>query len=142
MPSRELMVREELYCLLNKLKVANLATVKPNGAPHVVPVSFIFSKRKIWFTSKKGSLKCNNILKNNKVALSIIGQEQVILIQGTAAIVGPLERYMSPQLSQAFLRKYSRKRRKNSNSVLVSVKPNATFAGKYGKKQTRVPFQL
>ncbi len=142
MGSSERMDPHQLRHLLNELKVANLATVRPTGAPHVVPVSFVLSDWHLYFTTRRDSTKCRNIVKNNKVALSILGQKYVVVIEGTAEIRGPLEESMSSELSKAFLRKYSRERRKGPNTVLVHVKPTRILSGKFGQRQRPLKLQI
>jgi len=126
--------------LLSEVKVANLATSNPEGAPHLVPISFIHNDGKLYFTSRMHSTKCKNILQNNRVALSIIGAETVVLIQGTATVLGPLQTYLTPELARTFLKKYSRKRRTSSDSVLVRVHPVKVLAGRLGRRQRRIEF--
>lgn len=136
------MNRQQLRHLLDKLKLANLATVKPNGTPHIVPISFVVSDGDLWFTSKKTSIKCRNILKNNNVAVSIVGHKHVILIEGTAEILSPLEESLTPELSKAFVSKYYRARRNGPDAVLVKVKPVRILGGKFGRKQVPLDFGI
>jgi len=124
--------------ILNEVRVASLATVRETGAPHLAPVSFVLFDHHLYFTSKGSSIKCRNILGNKQVALSIIGPREAILIEGEAAIIGPREQSMSPELIQAFLEKYARPRRKSEGSVLVCVKPVRILLGKLGRRQRLV----
>lgn len=126
--------------LLSEVKVANLATSDFEGTPHLVPISFIYDDGQIYFTSRMHSTKCKNILQNTHVALSIIGTETVVLVQGTATIVGPLQTELTPKLSRTYLNKYSRERRTSPDSVLVRVQPIKVFAGCLGRRQRRVDF--
>jgi nitroimidazol reductase NimA-like FMN-containing flavoprotein (pyridoxamine 5'-phosphate oxidase superfamily) len=132
------MIDESIGKILNDAKVASLATVRPTGAPHVAPVSFVIFNHHLYFTSKESSVKCQNILQNKHVALSIIGSGEVVLVEGEASIIGPRERSMTPELSQAFLEKYARPRRMSEGSVLIRVKPVRVLAGKLGRRQRPV----
>ena len=49
--------------------VAHVATVRPDGRPHVTPVSFGAWDGKAYLMASEGSVKLNNILHNPKVAL-------------------------------------------------------------------------
>ena len=132
------MIDQNVRKTLNDAKVASLATVRPTGAPHVAPVSFVVFDNYLYFTSKESSVKCQNILGNKRVALSILGRREVVLVEGEASIIGEKGESMSPKLTQAFLEKYARPRRKNEGSVLVRVKPVRILLGKLGRRQRPV----
>jgi len=132
------MVDETVRKILSDAKVASLATIRPTGIPHIAPVSFVLFDHHLYFTSKESSVKCRNILRNNHVALSIIGSKEVVLVEGEASIIGPRERSITPQLSQAFLEKYTRPRRESEGSVLVRIKPVRLLVGKLGRRQRPV----
>ncbi|MGO9646235.1 MAG: pyridoxamine 5'-phosphate oxidase family protein [Candidatus Bathyarchaeia archaeon] len=129
---------ESVRRVLNEVKVASLATVREIGAPHLAPVSFVLFDHYLYFTSKESSMKCRNILGNKLVALSIIGPSEAVLVEGEASIIGPREESMSPELTQAFLEKYARPRRKSEGSVLVRVKPIRILLGRLGRRQRPV----
>jgi len=129
---------ESVRRILNEVKVASLATVRQTGAPHLTPVSFVLFDHYLYFTSKENSIKCRNILGNKRVALSIIGPSEAVLVEGEASIIGPREESMSPELTQTFLEKYARPRRKSEGSVLVRVKPVRILLGKLGRRQKPV----
>lgn len=129
---------DRVHRILNEAKVASLATVRLTGAPHLAPISFVFFDHYLYFTSKENSIKCRNILGNKRVALSIIGSSEAVLIEGEASVIGPREGSMTRELAQAFLEKYARPRRKSEGSVLVRVKPVRILLGKLGRRQRPV----
>ena len=129
---------DSVHRTLNEVKVASLATVRQTGAPHLAPVSFVLFDHSLYFTSKENSIKCRNILGNRRVALSIIGPSEAVLIEGEASIIGPREASMTPELIQAFVEKYARPRRKSEGSVLVRVKPVRILLGRLGRRQRPV----
>lgn len=53
--------------------IGRLATVSPSGQPHVVPVSYRFDGRSIYFGgwNLKGSLKFRNLARNPLVAMVV-----------------------------------------------------------------------
>jgi nitroimidazol reductase NimA-like FMN-containing flavoprotein (pyridoxamine 5'-phosphate oxidase superfamily) len=70
-------------------EVARLATVGPDGLPHVVPVCFIYSSGAFWVATDYGTRKFGNLQRNRKVALLVdVGQysNRGVLIQGKARI--------------------------------------------------------
>jgi nitroimidazol reductase NimA-like FMN-containing flavoprotein (pyridoxamine 5'-phosphate oxidase superfamily) len=129
---------DSVHRILNEVKVASLATVRQTGAPHLAPVSFVLFNHYFYFTSKENSIKCRNIRGNKRVALSIIGSSEAVLIEGEASIIGPREASMTPEIAQAFLEKYARPRRESEGSVLVRVKPVRILLGKLGRRQRPV----
>jgi len=67
-----------------------LATCHDN-IPHVVPVSYIFEDNQFYFATDFETIKYENIIKNNHVALVIDVYDSVdnkaVCIQGTATII-------------------------------------------------------
>jgi len=53
--------------------LGRVATVSPDGAPHVVPVEFEFDGRYIYFSGRQlvRSLKFRHLLQNDKVAIVV-----------------------------------------------------------------------
>ena len=52
--------------------VAHIATVLPDGAPHSVPIWFIFESGRIAFFTQTGTRKARNIERDPRVAFSIL----------------------------------------------------------------------
>ncbi len=70
-------------------EVVRLATVGPDGLPHVVPVCYIYSSGAFWVATDYRTRKYRNLQKNKKVASLVdVGQysNRGILIQGKARI--------------------------------------------------------
>jgi PPOX class probable F420-dependent enzyme len=61
--------------LLDKKAFAQLATVMPDGSPHVTPVWWDYDGNHIRINSAKGRVKDKNMRRNKEVALSIIDPE-------------------------------------------------------------------
>lgn len=61
-----------------------LATVGPDGAPHVVPVGTVWLDGVGYFTSGPGARKARNIAKNPKVNVTFATQPFDIVVKGTA----------------------------------------------------------
>jgi len=58
--------------LLDQPTFANLATIMPDGTPHVTPVWFDFDGQNILVNTAKGRVKDRNMRRNRSVALSIM----------------------------------------------------------------------
>lgn len=70
-------------------EVARLATIGPDGLPHVVPICYVYSSGMFWVATDYETRKYHNLQKNKNVALLIdVGEysNRGILIQGTARI--------------------------------------------------------
>ena len=63
---------EYLDLLQQKVTVANLATIMPDGTPQVTPVWFDYRDGKVRVNSAKGRVKARNMKENAPVALSIL----------------------------------------------------------------------
>src|SRR5262245_39073267 len=75
--------------ILADARTAKLATVRPDGRPHVAPVWFTLDGDDLLFTTGANTVKGKNILANPPVAISV--DEEVfpfafVLIEGTAKI--------------------------------------------------------
>lgn len=96
--------------------VAHVATVRPDGRPHVSPVSFGSWDGKAYATIVDGAVKLNNIRYNPKVALSIATDERpykYVLLEGEGRVTQEnseqvLERiligYLGPERGSALTR--------------------------------------
>lgn len=66
------LIPESHLDILKKKAFAHVATIGPNGEPHSSPVWFDFDGEYLYFSNTKTRQKYKNILKNPKVALSIL----------------------------------------------------------------------
>jgi nitroimidazol reductase NimA-like FMN-containing flavoprotein (pyridoxamine 5'-phosphate oxidase superfamily) len=75
---------------LSNNECCRLATCHDN-IPHIVPVSYIFEDNQFYFATDFETIKYENIIKNNHVALVIDVYDSVdnkaVCIQGTATII-------------------------------------------------------
>lgn len=61
-----------LPVLKDKLALAHLATLMPDGSPQVTPVWFFYENGKFIVNTARGRVKDKNMTKNARVALSIM----------------------------------------------------------------------
>lgn len=74
---------------LEENEVGRLATICPDGMPHVVPVCYIYRSGALWVAVDYDSKKYRNLLPNNKVALIVdagYDSNRGMLVQGRARI--------------------------------------------------------
>src|SRR4051794_29940407 len=64
-----------------------LATVRPDGRPHVVPIGPAWLDGALYFTTGQGTRKEQNLAHNAHCALSLGGKGFDLVVEGTAAKV-------------------------------------------------------
>ncbi len=65
-----------------------LATVRPNGAPHLVPIWFVWMAGKIYLCTGADSVKTRNLRENPRVSLALEDGNQPVVIEGAAQLIG------------------------------------------------------
>jgi hypothetical protein len=68
----------EMLNLLTEINYGVLGTISSNGYPYTVPLNYIFHNNKIYFHCAKIGHKIDNILFNDKVSFTVVGEEQII----------------------------------------------------------------
>lgn len=64
-----------------------IATVRPNGKPHLVPVWFVSVDEKLYICIEPSSVKGKNLRKNPNACLALENGSHPIICQGFAQIV-------------------------------------------------------
>ena len=73
--------------LLFGTRTAKVATVRPNGSPHVAPVWFVLDGNELVFTTNKNSVKEKNLLRDPHVMVSTDDEKppfSFVLVDGAA----------------------------------------------------------
>jgi PPOX class probable F420-dependent enzyme len=89
--------------LLLGTRTAKLATVRPDGRPHVAPVWFDLDGDQLVFTTGKDSVKGKNLLRNPRVMLSVDDEHPpfaFVLIEGVAQASEPSPDALLPWTTQ------------------------------------------
>jgi len=63
-----------------------VATGRPDGRPHLVPVWFIWLDDKLYFVTETESQKFTNVYHNQRIALSLPDTANVVIIEGEAHV--------------------------------------------------------
>ncbi|MEW5956963.1 MAG: pyridoxamine 5'-phosphate oxidase family protein [Chloroflexota bacterium] len=66
-----------------------LATVRPDGRPHLTPVWFAWHGNKLYACIEAGSVKARNLRQNPRLSLALENGSQPVIGEGTAALVSP-----------------------------------------------------
>jgi PPOX class probable F420-dependent enzyme len=142
------MSKTQIRRFLNKgTFTGKLATVKKDGSSHVVPIWFVLDYRNnednlgnIYFTTFIGSVKAENIQRDNRISICIDDQTPLfsfVTIHGTAELypykqkevlkwaTRIAKRYMGKKHSKAY-----GERNSGEGAVLVRIKPTKIIAEK------------
>ncbi len=106
-----------------EMNMIHIATVKPSGKPHVVPVLALYYDGKLYFSADRNSAKVKNILNNNNVATITADSYKAVVIEGKARLLG--ENEVANRIAELFQEKHPWKPRfeRKSNQVLVEITP-------------------
>ncbi|NJN19718.1 MAG: pyridoxamine 5'-phosphate oxidase [Oscillochloris sp.] len=66
-----------------------LATVRPDGRPHLVPLWYVWAAGRIYLCIQANSVKARNMQANPEVSLALDHGERPVLVEGVAAILEP-----------------------------------------------------
>lgn len=105
---------------LRQEKIIWLATTRPNGAPHLVPLWFAWDGRKVYFATPPATRKMRNIRHNPRVAISLPDGMNVVILEGEASPVDGAERRHAAAL---FNEKYEWDFAEDPDYVVVGVTP-------------------
>lgn len=67
-----------------------LATVKPNGTPHLVPVWFVWLDDRAYIRTARRSVKARNIERNPSVTFALEDGNDPVVISGQARFISEL----------------------------------------------------
>jgi PPOX class probable F420-dependent enzyme len=113
----EKMSREEcLLFMVEKTRTAKVATVRPDGRPHVAPVWFDLDGDKLIFTTFETTVKGKNLRHNPYVSISLDDEESphaYVVYEGKAEVIDDMDllrtwatklggKYMGQDVAEAF----------------------------------------
>jgi PPOX class probable F420-dependent enzyme len=142
------MSKTQIRRFLNKgTFTGKLATVKKDGSSHVVPIWFVLDYRNnedylgnIYFTTFIGSVKAENIQRDNRICMSIDDQTppfSFVTIHGTAKLYPYKQKEIlkwATRIAERYIGKKDSKAYGERNScegaVLVRIKPTKIIAEK------------
>lgn len=65
------MTDDEIATFIEQSRTTTMATLGPNGAPHLVAMWYAVIDGKLWFETKKKSQKVQNLLRNDRITCMI-----------------------------------------------------------------------
>ena len=63
------------------------ATVRPNGAPHLVPIWFVAHDERIFICTDPSSVKVRNLQRNPRAALALENGSQPLILEGAVRLL-------------------------------------------------------
>ena len=84
-----------------------LASVRPDGRPHVVPRWGVFMDNKFYYDGSPDTRHAQNILENPHVSLHLEGGEKAIILEGKSQPAGKPETEFAIRLAEAYRQKYA-----------------------------------
>jgi PPOX class probable F420-dependent enzyme len=99
-------ISAEVEAFLSEPHVAALATVRPNGRPHVTPVWYDFDGTEFIVSTFRTGQKLKNVSQKGFAALSIFTQEAPylnVIVEGTARVGSPLDNVWRERLATRYL---------------------------------------
>jgi hypothetical protein len=104
-----------------------LATTRPDGRPHVMPVWGVWLERALWFGTDRGSRKARNLARNAAVAVHLESGDDVVILEGAAGEVRAPEGLR--EFDRAYAAKYAVRLADIPGEVSVwAVRPRTAFA--------------
>ena len=129
-------VSGKVLAFVRSQRVARLATVGRDGAPHNIPVCTVAVNGRLYLASEKDARKVRNIARNPRVALAFDHYSENwqrlggAMIVGTASIIDQGAAFRRAR--QALYRKYKQYARvapiEEGESVIVCVIPTSSFS--------------
>ena len=98
-----------------------MATVRPNGRPHLIPIWFVWLDQKFYLCTGKDSIKGRNLQINPHIVLSLENGDKPIIAEGVVTLHEPP---FAPEIAEAFQQKYDwDMRHSDQYNVVVEVTP-------------------
>ena len=135
------MTPEQISEFLENPRLADLATVRPDGSPHVAPVWYDYDGTVFRVLVDPTAIKIRNARRNDRVAMSIPTHEPpyaYVLVNGTAKIseeeYWPLLQRMSVRyLGKEEGERYARKTYEDLKFVVLTVTPSRVTGWRDGE---------
>jgi PPOX class probable F420-dependent enzyme len=102
------MTQTEIDNFLQGVHLARVATVRPDGRPHVAPVWYLWEDGTLYFETARTAVKANNLRANPNIAITVDVEEgglrlRYVILEGQATLIED-----SPTARQMVERIYSR----------------------------------
>ena len=99
-------ISADIQAFLSQPHVAALATVRPDGRPHVTPVWFDFDGRDFTVATFRNAQKLQNLSRKGFAALTIFTPEppyRNVIVEGTARVGSPVDNVWRERVAIRYL---------------------------------------
>lgn len=137
LPEEASATRQRAVARLYRENIVWLATVRPEGRPHLVPIWHVWHQGQLYISTGQGSVKMRNIRHEPHVALSLPDAMDVVLVEGRAHPAPQLGDELAPHFVQKFGWDF---RGDAEYGGLVQIAPTKILAwqGNYRQEASRV----
>lgn len=102
-----------------------LASMQPNGAPHMVVIWGVWQDDRFYFATSANSRKAHNLEANPRCVVCPENTEEAVIVEGAAA------RVTSPAMVERFVKAYAAKYHEETDTnqfFVYSIRPQVVFA--------------
>ncbi len=110
---------------LEKSKNYWVASTRPDGRPHVMPVWAAWIANSLWFGTDTSTRKARNLAANPSVVVHLQSGDEAVIVEGIVREVTESSR-LSP-LNSAFKKKYGIGLSRQPGTVVYTVEPHVAF---------------
>ncbi len=103
-----------------------VATVRPDGSPHAMPVWGLWHEDAFYFSSAPDSRKAKNLAGNPAVTVHLESGDEVVVVEGTAGYASDED--LLRRLGEDYSSKYSFDVSFTGGRSLVAVRPRVAYA--------------
>ena len=99
-------ISADVAAFLGQPHVAALATIRPDGRPHVTPVWYDFDGKEFTVSTFRTAQKLNNVSQKGFASLTVFTHEppyRNVIVQGTARVGSPLDNVWRERLAARYL---------------------------------------
>jgi len=107
---------------LKTQKLLRLATIDKNGVPHIVPVWYLYSKKKIYIGTNTRTEKAKNLKKNKRVSFCVdvgVHSPQIYGVMGKGNAKLILEKNKVSSIAKKILKRYFKTLKNKSAKELL-----------------------
>lgn len=109
-----------------------IATISPDGKPHVAPVWGVWVEGTLYFGTSPNSRKARNLASNPNLTIHLESGDEVVIVEGVAEEVTNPDSDLSESISDTYAAKYvdpeSGEEIRPSVAGMLTVHPRVVFA--------------
>jgi len=105
-----------------------ICTTRSDGRPHSIPVWGFWLDGALYFGTARSSRKARNLTQNPAISVHLESGDDVVILEGLAREVSPLEKATLKKLDAASRAKYKMPLMMTPESVIYSVRPRIVLA--------------